>query len=194
MGSTAQIGAPFAAAEIGFEGAEVAREVGGGHLLRTLVSGTPAVAGLALADDLAAHNEDILHAFLKAGPLAHERGGWFVRHVPEIRDRLAVEAAIRAFLKLRHVRPRADTAALDRVPAPRAPRLVLALGTAVEALAGVVGLLDEAPGVADVDGVLWIARPREVGDGGALGAVDADLCSHRFQNQQVFGGLLGNRV
>lgn len=65
---------------------------------------------------------------------------------------------------------------------------MLAVGGAIETFTSVVGLLNEAPGVAGVDGVGRIGLPREMGQRGAHGAVDADADGSVVDLEKLGGG------
>lgn len=184
-------GRPLAVALVGFEGVEVPGEVAGRDFLRCPAGGAPAVAGRAFGDEFAADGDDIRHAGDEGGPLLHEGGSFFVGHVPELGDGLGVEGLffVEVF-EFGDAGPGSDAASLDGIPGPGAPGFVLAVGGAVENVASVVGLLNEAAGVAGVDGVGRIGLPREMGQRGAHGAVDADADGSVIDIEKLGSGAL----
>jgi len=82
--------------------------------------------------------------------------------------------------------PRTNATSLNRIPSPGTPGFALAIGFAIEAMSGVIGLLDEASGIGRVDDVFRIAAPGEPGDRSTFGAVDTDFDCAILEHEQIF--------
>ena len=153
-------GFPFSGTLVGFEGVEVSGEIAGRDFLGSLAGRAPAVAGSPFGNEFAANGDDVGHFGDEGGPLLHEGLGFLVRHVPKFWDGLGVEGLLFVeMLEFGNPCPRANAAPLDGIPGPGAPCFVLAVGGAIESLSRVVGLLDQAAGIAGVDGIGRVTLP-----------------------------------
>src|SRR4051794_17379036 len=100
------LGAPSSLAEIALDHIEIAGEIAGRNLLRGKLCRAPAIVEFSLTYDFAADHDDVSHVRFKAGPLPHDCGSFFIGHVPELGNRLAIKCAIALALELRDASPR----------------------------------------------------------------------------------------
>ena len=116
--------------------------------------GAPAIAGFAVANDLLLNSDGVFTSGFEAGLLLHHRGGLLIGHVPKFGNGLRIELiAGSPLLKVCHFCPGSNSATLDGIPVPRRPCLVLAFLSAINAVSGIVGLLDEATGVVGINDI-----------------------------------------